>query len=82
MGMMGVLSLKVVGNITLLAIIVALLILNVISLVMPLFMKNNDDLASLATRLYIKDTKEFEGPIENKEEVKNEETNSGRDSEQ
>ena len=63
MGMIGVFSLKVFGVISVLAILIALFVINVASLFMPLFNKNNHDLVTLVTRLNIKDTKEYEGPV-------------------
>ena len=75
MGMIGVFSLKIIGPITLLSVLVALLIINIVSLLLPLFNKNNHDLTSLITRLMVKDTKEYEGP------VMEEATNSDEESE-
>ena len=82
MGMIGVFSLKVIGPVTLLAILIALFIINVVSLFLPLFNKNNHDLVSLVTRIHLKDPKEFEGPIEEKEPLKEEEKDDGREPEQ
>ena len=78
MGMFGVLSLKVVGGVSLLAIIVALLILNIISLLMPLFNKHNYDLTTLITRLYYKDSKEFDVPVDLENKTEQKEQTDGR----
>ena len=53
-----------------------------VSLFLPLFNKNNHDLVSLVTRIHLKDPKEFEGPIEEKEPLKEEEKDDGREPEQ
>ena len=78
MGMIGVFSYKIGGVVSVLAIIIALLVINLVSLFLPLFNKNNHDLVSLVTRLPVKDTKEFEGPVgvEETSDIK-ENTNDG-----
>ena len=63
MGIIGVFSLSIVGKFTILALLIAILTLNIISLFMPLFNKRHFDLNTLMTRLLVKDTKEFEGPV-------------------
>ena len=64
MGMIGVFSLQIIGKFTVLALLLAILTLNIFSLFMPLFNKNNHhDLSTLICRLVVKDTKEFEGPV-------------------
>ena len=74
MGMIGVFSFKIAGVVSVLAILIALLVFNIVSLLMPFFNKNNHDFVSFITRLNVKDVKEFEGPVgveetpENKEE--------------
>ena len=73
MGMVGVLSSKIFGVVSLLSILLGLLIFNVVSLFMPLFNRNNHDLSTLISRINFKDTKEFEGPVED--------NNHGRDEE-
>ena len=78
MGMIGVFSLKIIGPITLLAILIALLTINIASLLLPLFNKNNHDLVSLIMRINVKDTKEFEGPVGEIEAPKLEEKEDGR----
>ncbi len=70
-GMIGVFSLSIIGKFTLLSLVLAILTLNIISLFFPFFNKNHHDLSTLITRLVVKDTREFEGPIE---EPKEEET--------
>ena len=76
MGMIGVFSLKIFGAISILAILIALFVINVVSLFMPLFNKRNHDLVTLVTRLNVKDTKEFEGPVGAEETSDNKENNS------
>lgn len=63
MGIIGVFSLSIIGKFTILALLIGILTLNVISLFMPLFNKRRFDLNTLMTRLLVKDTKEFEGPV-------------------
>ena len=63
MGIIGVFSLSIIGKFTVLALLIAILTLNIISLFMPLFNKRHFDLNTLMVRLLVKDTKEFEGPV-------------------
>ena len=62
-GMFGVMSLKIIGSFTLLALLIALLVFNVLSLFMPFFNKNNHDFASFIAHINVKDTKDFDGPV-------------------
>lgn len=82
MGMIGVFSLKIFGIISVLAILIALFVINVVSLFMPLFNKRNHDLVTLVTRLNVKDTKEFEGLVGVEETPDNKENNSDGTSQQ
>ena len=61
MGMVGVLSFKIGGVVPILGIFLGLLVINMASLFMPFFVKNNHDFASLAARINVKDVTEFEG---------------------
>ena len=63
MGIIGVFSLSIVGKFTILALLIFILTMNIFSLFMPLFNKRHFDLNTLMTRLLVKDTKEFEGPV-------------------
>ena len=74
MGMIGVFSFKIGGVVSVLAILIALLVVNIASLLLPLFNKNNDDLVTLLTRINVKDAKEFEGPVGVEETPDNKET--------
>lgn len=74
MGMIGVFSFKIGGVVSVLAILIALLVINIASLLLPLFNKNNDDLVTLLTRINVKDVKEFEGPVGVEETPDNKET--------
>ena len=63
LGMTGVLSFKIIGSFTLFALLIFLLVINFASLVMPLVSRNKHDIVTLLTKIYIKDIREFEGPI-------------------
>ena len=63
MGIIGVFSLSIIGRFTVLALLIAILTLNIISLFMPLFNKKHYDLNTLLVRAYVKDAKELEGPV-------------------
>ena len=81
-GMFGVLSFKLIGGFTLFALLIAILVLDIFSLFMPLFNKNNHDLETFIMRINVKDTREFEGPIvddllENSDSGENDGSNSG-----
>ena len=77
MGMIGVFSYKLFGFLSVFAILIALLVINVVSLLLPLFNKNNHDLVTLLTRVNVKDTKEFEGPVGVEEVSDNKVANDG-----
>ena len=62
--------------VSVLAILIALFVINIVSLFMPLFNKNNHDFVSFMTRLNVKDTKEFEGPVDATETTDAEESNN------
>lgn len=64
MGMFGVFSLQVFPHINLLAIMLFLLTFELISLFFPFFNRNGHDLASVATRILVKDKGEYDAPIE------------------
>lgn len=76
MGMIGVFSFKIGGVVSVLAILIALFVINIASLLMPLFNKNNHDFVSFITRLNVKDVKEFEGPVGVEETPETEENSS------
>ena len=81
MGMIGVFSLSIIGKFTVLALLLAILTLNIFSLFMPLFNKNNHhDLSTLISRIIVKDTKEFEGPVGMDDIADTPEEDNGRDS--
>lgn len=82
MGMIGVFSYKLFGFLSVFALLIALLVINVVSLLLPLFNKNNHDLVTLVTRLSVKDTREFEGPVGVEALPDNKENNDGTNSEQ
>lgn len=63
-GMLGIFTLTIVPGLTLFTLFVPLLILNLISLFMPLFTKNHHNLSTLLSRLIVKDTKDFDGPVD------------------
>lgn len=63
-GLSGVLSFKLIPHISILWIDIGLITLNIISLFMPLFNKSRFDLSTLITRIYVKDTREFDGSAE------------------
>ena len=81
MGMIGVFSLSIIGKFTILALLIAILTLNIISLFMPLFNKNHFDLNTLMTRLLVKDTREFEGPADTPEIVESQVEENGTNTE-
>lgn len=62
--MLGIFTLTIVPGLTLFTLFVPLLILNLISLFMPLFTKNHHNLSTLLSRLIVKDTKDFDGPVD------------------
>lgn len=76
LGMTGVLSFKIIGSFTLFALLISLFVINLASLVMPLVSRNKHDLVTLLTKIYIKDIREFEGPI-SEPEVPEIESNNG-----
>lgn len=63
LGIFGVTSLKVFPHISLLAIMIFILTLNLFSLFMPLFNKKNFDLASFSVKIVHKDKHEFDVPV-------------------
>lgn len=63
LGNFGVTSLKVFPHISLLAIMIFILTLNIFSLFMPLFNKKNYDLASFSVKIVHKDKHEFDVPV-------------------
>ena len=71
LGMTGVLSFKIVGGLTLFAVILALFIINLVSLVLPLCSRNKHDIVTLLTKIYIKDIKEFDMPVSESEALEN-----------
>ena len=81
MGMFGVLSYKLFGIVSLFAIIVGVFIFDLVSLFMPFFNRSNHDLSTLLTRIYLKDTKEYEGPVVGEQNTETEEKQDGRDTE-
>ena len=81
MGMIGVFSFKIGGVVSVLAILIALLVINFASLLLQLFNKNNDDLVTLLTRINVKDIKEFEGPVGEQQTPENTENNNDGTSE-
>ena len=81
-GIFGVLSFKLFGVISLFAISGGLFIFDFVSLFMPFFNKHSHDFASFITRIYVKDTKEFEGPVGTDDLPQIEENNNGRSNEQ
>lgn len=82
MGIIGVLSYKILGVIPIIGVFIGLLVINLVSLFMPFFNHNNHDLTSFIARLNVKDVKEFEGPVGVEEPLENKENSSDGTSEQ
>lgn len=61
MGMLGVTSIPIIGIFNLLWLLISILTLNIISLFMPFFNKNRNDLSTLVTGILVKDKTEFDG---------------------
>lgn len=61
MGMLGVTSIPIIGIFNLLWLLISILTLNIISLFMPFFNKNRNDLSTLITGILVKDKTEFDG---------------------
>ena len=77
LGMVGVLSFKIIGGLTLFAVFIGLFMINLVSLVMPLCNRHRHDFVSFLTKIYVKDIKEFEGPIGSGETATTSENNNG-----
>lgn len=73
MGLAGVFSMVIFPGFTFLGILIAIFILNIVSLFMPLFNKRHQNLSTFITRILTKDTKEFEGPVDVIESIDNNE---------
>jgi predicted membrane-bound spermidine synthase len=73
MGLAGVFSMVIFPGFTFLGILIAIFILNIVSLFMPLFNKRHQNLSTFITRILTKDTKEFEGPVDVIESIENNE---------
>ena len=62
-GIIGVTSLEIFPHFTLLALLLAVLVLNVLSLTLAFFNKKSYDLSTMSARLVLKDKKEFDVPV-------------------
>jgi len=63
-GLIGVLNTAVTGPITLFSIIIFILVLDVLSIIFLFFNKRHSSLCNFVCLLQVKDTTEFEGPVE------------------